>query len=122
MPAHAQHGAHSPTAVPSRSPVCMQDDLETVFVTADRAANRGKESGSLKKADVMGALKAYFCVGEPGGKSLARFDTLMAAMDKDQPGASIEHARVFEEDREFNQGALPDLSSAQCSDDRPQRA
>ena len=75
-----------------------------MFKAADKAANRNRETGSLKKADVMIALKNYFIVGQPGGKSLERFDTLMSALEKDQPGATIEHGKVFEEDREFNQG------------------
>ena len=80
-----------------------QDELEAVFRAADKAANR-RELGVLKKEDCMIALKNYFCVGQPGGKSLERFDTLMSAMDKDQPGSELQHAKVFEEDREFNQG------------------
>lgn len=93
-------------AVTSDKSLCpgMQNDLETVFLSADKSANKGKESGSLKKADATVLLKAYFAVGEPGGKTLERFDTLMQAMETDQPGPTIEHRKVFEEDREFNQG------------------
>ncbi|KAK9789016.1 hypothetical protein WJX73_007749 [Symbiochloris irregularis] len=96
----------------------LQDELEAVFRAADKAANRNRETGVLKKEDVMIALKNYFCMGQPGGKSLDRFDTLMSALDKDQPGTSIEHGKVFEEDREFNQGAFAECVREQWLQER----
>lgn len=33
------------------------------------------------------------------------------ALDEDQPGDRVEHRKVFEEDRDFNQGALTFLNS-----------
>ena len=46
-------------------------------------------------------------VGQPRCKTLARFDQLMQCLDNDQPGATVETKKIFEEDREFNQGLLP---------------
>ena len=43
-------------------------------------------------------------VGQPSGKTVARFDELMQALDEDQEGDDVEWKKVFEEDREFNQG------------------
>ena len=44
-------------------------------------------------------------MGQPRNKTLARFDTLMQCLDNDQPGPTLSIAKVFEEDREYNQGA-----------------
>ena len=34
----------------------------------------------------------------------------MQALEEDQPGEKVEHRKVFEEDRDFNQGACPSLA------------
>lgn len=39
----------------------------------------------------------------------------MQALDEDQEGEAVEWAKVFEEDREFNQGAPPRMATAGCS-------
>lgn len=56
------------------------------------------------QADLRTALAAYFKVGAAGGKMPERFDQLMQALDEDQPGPAVDWAKIFEEDREFNQG------------------
>ena len=56
------------------------------------------------QAELRIALHAYFKVGHPGGKTMARFDQLMQGLEEDQPGSNIEWKKIFEEDREFNQG------------------
>lgn len=50
------------------------------------------------------ALRAYFQVGLPGGKTMQRYEELIAALDTDQPGASVEWSTLFLEDKEFSQG------------------
>lgn len=59
----------------------------------------------LLQDELRTALISYFKLGQPGGKSYQRFDELMQALDEDQEGEAVEWAKVFEEDREFNQGA-----------------
>ena len=55
-------------------------------------------------------------VGQPRCKTLARFDELMQCLDADQPGPTVETKKIFEEDREFNQGAWPRKKVSGCSD------
>jgi hypothetical protein len=57
------------------------------------------------QAEMRTALESFFRAGQKGGKSLDRFDELMKALDEDQPTEKVEHKKVFEEDREYNQGA-----------------
>lgn len=54
--------------------------------------------------DLLIALSAFFRVGQPGGKTLEHFDEACQALETDQPGPSVEWKKMFEEDREFNQG------------------
>jgi hypothetical protein len=58
----------------------------------------------ILQADLRTGLMSYFKVGQAGGKTLARFDELMQALEEDQGGPTAEWRKVFEEDREFNQG------------------
>lgn len=85
-----------------------QDELEELFVALDKA-HFGQETGSLNKSDLRIALETYFRVGMPGGKSLDHFDELMQALDEDQEEEKFEHKKLFEEDREFNQGETMQL-------------
>lgn len=80
----------------------LQTDMEDLFAALDKA--KGQATGTIPKEDVRTALHSFFRVGESGGKTAVRFDEAMQAMDADQPGAVIEWKKVFEEDREFNQG------------------
>ena len=114
----------------------------------------GAETGELSKGEVREALDAFFLVGQPGGKTLNRFDEIMQvlpwipalqlilqrcmkifqlftldylrfgawsliimhensrhdlllhvqALDEDQEGNILVLKKLFEEDREFNQG------------------
>ena len=50
------------------------------------------------------ALRAFFRVGKLDGKSEKRFEEALHALDVDQPVQQVEWRKVFEEDREFNQG------------------
>ena len=54
-------------------------------------------------------------VGQPRCKTLARFDELMQCLDTDQPGPTVETKKIFEEDREFNQGAWQGLWPMACT-------
>ncbi len=58
----------------------------------------------MNKSDLRIALDTYFRVGQLGGKTLDHFDELMQALDEDQAEEKFEHKKLFEEDREFNQG------------------
>ncbi|KAI7835772.1 hypothetical protein COHA_010350 [Chlorella ohadii] len=80
----------------------LQEELEELFGAIDRA--KGQATGFIDTDDLRTALLAYFKVGQPGGKTLQRFDELMQAVDEDQEGDRVEWRKVFEEDREFNQG------------------
>lgn len=82
--------------------VQLQENLTELFDLLDKA--QGSPTGTLLKSDLRVALASFFKVGQPDGKTIERFDELMQALDVDQPGNSIVWAKVFEEDREFNQG------------------
>lgn len=56
--------------------------------------------------DLAVALKSFFRVDKCGGKSLKRFDEVLQALDGDEPGPNVEWKKLFEEDREFNQGSF----------------
>jgi len=81
----------------------MQVDLDQLFTLLDRTVH-AVETGTVPKADVATALEAYLKVGEPGAKTRERFDSLMQALDADQEGPVVNYKKLFEEDREFNQG------------------
>ncbi|CAL8464737.1 g4272 [Coccomyxa elongata] len=83
----------------------LQEDLENNLAAMDRSLH-GSETGVLTKAEVRSALDAFFAVGQPGSKTLNRFDELMQALDEDQDGPTVVLKKLFEEDREFNQGEL----------------
>jgi len=104
----------------------------------DRAAHGGGETGRLPKSDVRTALRAYFRVGQPGGKTEARFDAMMQALDavsgggesdgggrgkegKEKEGKEkdvVLHATLFAEDREFNQGEFAETVRDQALSER----
>eukprot|EP00887_Chlorella_sp_A99_P004632 scaffold4.g4632.t1 len=86
---------------------------------ADPAAAAGK-AGELvdfvcahlqKKVGIMTAVVE---VGQEGGKTVQRFDELMQAMDEDQDGDCVEWKKVFEEDREYNQGGWQGPAGEAC--------
>jgi hypothetical protein len=106
----------------------------------DRAAHGGAETGRLARGDVRTALRAYFRVGQPGGKTEARFDEMMQALDavsgggggggegaaagaRERGGAGerepmVAHAALFAEDREFNQGEFAETVRDQALSER----
>ena len=94
----------------------LQYDIEEMFALMDKA--KGQVSGSIPKDDLRIALASFFRVGEPGGKDLARFDEIMQALDEDQPGPNVEWKKVFEEDREFNQGEFAETLRDQFLQER----
>jgi hypothetical protein len=49
--------------------------LEALFIQLDKA--KGRATSSLGKGELGDALKAFFRVGQPGGKSEERHDELM---------------------------------------------
>lgn len=54
---------------------CLQEELEVLFVQLDKA--KGRATGTLGKGELGDALKAFFRVGQPGGKTEERHDELM---------------------------------------------
>ncbi len=53
----------------------QQEELEALFIQLDKA--KGRATSSLGKGELGDALKAFFRVGQPGGKSEERHDELM---------------------------------------------
>ena len=53
----------------------MQEELEALFIQLDKV--RGRASASLGKSELGDALKAFFRVGQPGGKTEERHDELL---------------------------------------------
>ncbi len=94
----------------------LQFDLEELFALMDKA--KGQASGIIPKEDLRTALGTFFRVGLPGGKTLARFDEVMQALDADQPTPTVEWKKIFEEDREFNQGEFAETLRDQFLQER----
>ena len=94
----------------------LQTDLEDLFAAMDKA--KGQASMAIPKEDLRTALHAYFRVGQVGGKTSARFDEMMQALEQDQPGTIVEWKKVFEEDREFNQGEFAETLRDQFLQER----
>ncbi|KAL4448019.1 hypothetical protein ABPG75_005238 [Micractinium tetrahymenae] len=94
----------------------LQAEVEDLFAAIDKA--KGQATGFFSKEDLRTAFLAYFKVGQPGGKTLKRFDELMQAMDEDQEGDMVEWRKVFEEDREFNQGEFAEAIRDQFLQER----
>lgn len=76
----------------------------------------------ILQADLRVGLRAFFRVGELGGKTLARFDALIAFLEEDAPGARVPWKGLFEEDREFNQGAFAEALRDQFLEERLEKA
>ncbi|KDD75088.1 hypothetical protein H632_c879p0, partial [Helicosporidium sp. ATCC 50920] len=102
------------------SQLALQSELETMFSAMDRLVG-GSSSGFVKKAELRLALGAYFRAGQPGGKSEEDFDALLKALDEDQPGESVRWAKLFEEDREYNQGEFAECVRDQFLSERVAR-
>ena len=94
----------------------LQSDLEDLFAALDKA--KGQITGSIPKEDLRTALWSFFRVGQPGGKTLARFDEVMQALDTDQPENNTIWKKIFEEDREFNQGEFAECLRDQFLQER----
>jgi hypothetical protein len=80
----------------------LQQDLEELFSSLDRA--KGQASGLISKRDLRVALASFFKAGQPDGKHATRFDEIMQAMENEHEGEAVAWKKLFEEDREFNQG------------------
>jgi hypothetical protein len=94
----------------------LQVDLEELFEALDKL--NGQASGNIPKEELVIALKAFFKVGKLDGKSENMFEDALEALEKDQPGPLVEWRRVFEEDREFNQGAFAECIREQFLTER----
>lgn len=55
--------------------VCWQEELEALFIQLDKA--KGRATTSLGKSELGDALRVFFRVGQPGGKTEERYDELM---------------------------------------------
>ncbi|KAL3145195.1 Translin-associated factor X-interacting protein 1 [Trebouxia sp. C0010 RCD-2024] len=94
----------------------LQEELEALFIQLDKA--KGRATSSLNKGELGDALKAFFRVGQPGGKTEDRHDELMQALDEDQPGSKVIYKKLFEEDREYNQGEFAEAVRDQFLNER----
>jgi hypothetical protein len=94
----------------------LQFDLEELFALMDKA--KGQATGIIPKEDLKIGLASFFRVGLPGGKGLPRFDEVMQALEEDQPGPTVEWKKIFEEDREFNQGEFAETLRDQFLQER----
>lgn len=94
----------------------LQEDVQDLFEALDKGGSNG--SGLIPKHDVHVALASYFKVGLSSGKTVQRFRQLIDSLDKDQPGESVDWKKVFEEDREFNQGEFAECIRDQFLDER----
>jgi hypothetical protein len=77
--------------------------------------------GTLPKAVIRDALRAYYRVGSPGGKTAPRFDALLQALDAvaaGGPAIRVLHASLFAEDREYNQGEFAEAVRDQALAER----
>ena len=59
----------------------------------------GKVSGKVKKDDLSRAIRTFLT-----DKNEEMLDRLVGALDRDQPGAWVKYEKLFDEDREGNQG------------------
>lgn len=98
------------------SQVGMQQDLEELFDALDKAG--GKTTGTISKTDLRVALHSFFRVGEPWGKTVERYEMMLASLDQDQPGETVIWKTIFAEDREFNQGAFAETTREQFLQER----
>jgi hypothetical protein len=94
----------------------LQLDINELFEALDKL--NGQATGSIPKEELVVALRAYFKVGKLDGKSEEMFGEALAALETDQPGALVEWRKVFEEDREFNQGAFAECIREQFLTER----
>lgn len=67
-------------------------------------------------------MRGFFEVGTPMGKSEARFEELMDALDEQFPGPQKPWKRLFEEDREFNQGPFAETMRDQYLAERLEKS
>ena len=94
----------------------LQVDLEELFEALDKL--NGQATGSIHKEELIIALRAFFKVGKLDGKSEEMFKDALEALESDQPGTQVEWRKVFEEDREFNQGAFAECIREQFLTER----
>jgi len=95
----------------------LQAEIEDLMASIDRGS--GEENGKIAKSEFFAGLKSYFRVGHQGGKSHNRFEQLVAALEKDQPDEdSVEYKKLFEEDREYNQGEFAETVRDQMLEER----
>ena len=75
----------------------LQADLEELFAALEKArggAGGAGTAGALPKRDLKAALRAFFRVGAPGGKSGARFDEAWGALEGEHGGEAVEWRKV----------------------------
>ena len=95
----------------------LQAEIEDLSVSIDRGS--GEENGKIAKSEFFAGLKSYFRVGHQGGKSHSRFEQLISALEKDQPDEEfVEYKKLFEEDREYNQGEFAETVRDQMLEER----
>ena len=77
----------------------MINDIRAMCEHIDQLDNGGKRSKKIRREDFVKALKQYF-----SDKDTDDFDRLVSALHKDQPSGWVLYDRLFQEDREGDQG------------------
>ena len=95
----------------------LQTNLEELFAQTEKGGSGGKK-GTIAKGALTQGLESYFKVGQKGGKSVERFQELLEALDKDQPDEEVVWKKLFEEDREYNQGEFAETVRDQYLEER----
>lgn len=72
-----------------------------MFVMLDQAGNANRTTGKLFKDELVVALQGFF-----PDKNEERMAALKRSIDEDVEGDIVEYKVLFEEDREYNQGAF----------------
>eukprot|EP00002_Diphylleia_rotans_P019085 TRINITY_DN3696_c0_g1_i20.p1 TRINITY_DN3696_c0_g1~~TRINITY_DN3696_c0_g1_i20.p1 ORF type:complete len:710 (-),score=130.03 TRINITY_DN3696_c0_g1_i20:712-2841(-) len=77
----------------------LLDSLKQAFVKWDISVNNGKETGKLSRKEAMNVIGKFFTL-----KPEEKLNIIRGALLHDQSTATIQYQKLFEEDKEYNQG------------------
>eukprot|EP00741_Cyanophora_paradoxa_P008132 tig00001264_g7869.t1 len=86
----------------------MMERLRQMCIKLDRNQSGGKETGVVAKRTLVASLRKFFPL-----KADPDFRALLRALDGEQPGNEVVHYKLFQEDRNYNQGPFMELLRAQ---------
>ena len=90
----------------------LQEQLKKAFVTADKSESNGRVTNEVKKASVLGVVRAVFPYAADD-----EVRKLLQALDKDVAGSGekpVRYPDLFVEDADFNQSAFVEGCRAIC--------